>query len=161
MLARFGDGWKRYASRAPRWITLVLVAAGTLAGLPEVTRAVPPARTVEPAILVQIRCKPGTADLWLADFDEHVRPAIEEVVARGDTYTSFQFLQPALPAQGFDFVLLYAGKTFAGLDQPRPFPQYVAMFQREGSVRTLAALREMGAWEDHVSVTLVHMSRTR
>jgi protein-S-isoprenylcysteine O-methyltransferase Ste14 len=161
MLARFGENWKGYARHTPRWLMLVLVAAGTLAGLPAVTRAVPPARIVEPAILVQIRCKPGTAALWRVDFDQHVRPAIEEVVARGDSFTSFQFLQPALPWQGFDFVLLYTGKTFAGLDQPAPFPQYLAMWQREGSVRTLAVAREMGAWEDQVSVTLVHLSRTR
>jgi len=161
MLARFGDSWKRYASRTPRWLTLVLVAVGTLAGLPAVTHAVPAAHVTEPAILVEIRCKPGTADLWRADFNEHVRPAIEEVVARGDTFTSFQLLEPALPGQGFDFELLYTGRTFAGLDQPRPFPQYVALFEREGAVRTLAAVREMGSLEEHVTVTLVHASRTR
>jgi hypothetical protein len=157
ILARLEDRWKRL----PRWTVPALVVAGVAAGLPAVTRALPPAHITEPAILVQIRCKPGTADLWRADFEQHVRPAIDEVLARGDTFTRFQLLTPALPAQGFDFVLLYTGKTFAELDQPRPFPQYVALFQREGAVRTLAALREMGSLEDHVSVTLVHLSRTR
>ena len=161
MLARFGDAWRRYANRTPRWILLPLVVAGTLAGLPALTRAVASAHETEPAILVQIRCKPGTADLWRDDFDQHIRPAIEEAVARGDTFTSFQFLQPALPWQGVDFILLYTGKTFAGLDQPRPFPQYVALFEREGAVRTIAAAREMASWEDQVSVTLMHLSRRR
>ena len=157
VLTRF----RQYAGRTPRWLAVILAAAALLGGLPAVTRGVAPATVTEPAILVQIRCKPGTADLWRSDFEQHVRPAIEEVVARGDDFTGFQFLQPALPAQGFDFVLLYTGKTFAGLDRPRPFPQYVALFQREGSLRALAALKEMGAWEDHVSVTLVHLTKTR
>jgi protein-S-isoprenylcysteine O-methyltransferase Ste14 len=161
MLARFGEGWRRYASRTPRWLTLALAAAAVIGGLPAVTRGVAPATVTEPAILVQIRCKPGTAGLWRSDFDQHVRPAIEEVIARGDDFTGFQFLQPALPWQGFDFALLYTGRTFAGLDRPRPFPQYVALFQREGSLRAIAALKEMGAWEDQVSVTLVHLTRTR
>ena len=99
--------------------------------------------------------------LWRADFDQHVRPAIDEVIARGDSFTRFQIMEPALPWQGFDFLLLYTGKTFAGLDRPRPFPHYVALFQREGSLRAFAALKEMGSYEDQVSVTLVHLNRTR
>jgi len=162
MLARFGDAWTRYIARTPRWIVLALVVAATLAGLPALTMdpSTPDAAT-NPAILVQIRCKPGAASLWRADFDQHVRPAIDEVIARGDSFTRFQIMEPALPWQGFDFLLLYTGKTFAGLDRPRPFPHYVALFQREGSLRALAALKEMGAYEDQVSVTLVRLSRTR
>jgi hypothetical protein len=149
------------ARLTPRWLTLALAAAAVAGGLPSVSRGVAPSTITEPAILVQIRCKPGTADLWRSDFDQHIRPAIEEVVARGDEFTGFQFIQPALPAQGFDFVLLYTGKTFAGLDRPRPFPHYVALFQREGSLRAITALKEMGGWEEQVSVTLVHLTRAR
>lgn len=160
--SRFGAAWTRYMAHTPRWIVLALVAAATLAGLPALTmdRAQPPAAT-DPAVLVQIRCKPGTAALWRADFDQHVKPAIDEVIARGDMFTAFQIMEPALPWQGFDFLLLYTGKTFAGLDQPRPFPHYVALFQREGSLRALAALKEMSTYEDQVTVTLVHLNRAR
>jgi protein-S-isoprenylcysteine O-methyltransferase Ste14 len=160
LLSRYGEGWLRYAGRTPRWLPLALAAVAILGGLPAMSRDIALSTKTEPAILVQIRCKPGTADLWRADFDQHIRPAIEDVLARGDTFTGFQFLQPVLPWQGFDFVLLYTGASFAGLDRPRPFPQYVALFQREGSLRTLAALKEMGSWEDQVSVTLVHSSRS-
>jgi protein-S-isoprenylcysteine O-methyltransferase Ste14 len=162
LAARFGDAWARYASRTPRWIAVLLVAATTVAALPAVSADRPaPAAFTEPAILVQIRCKPGTAMLWRAAFDQHVKPAIDEVIARGDSFTNFQIVEPALPWQSFDFVLLYTGKTFAGLDQPRPFPHYVALFEREGSLRALAALKEMGGYEDQVTVTLVHLTRTR
>ena len=161
MLARFGEAWKQYAGRTPRWITLAVIVLGTLAGVPRLTRAVPPAHQTQPAILVQIRCKPGAAERWKELFDQQIRPAIEEVVARGDTLSGFQFLQPALPAQGFNFILLYTGKTFAALDQPRPLPQYVALFEREGPLRTMAAVQEMASLEDQVTVTLVHLSRTR
>ena len=162
LAARFGDVWVRYASRTPRWIALLLVAAATVVALPAVSVDPPvPPPVTRPAILVQIRCKPGTALQWRAAFEQHVKPAIDEVIARGDSFTDFQFIAPALPWQSFDFVLLYTGKTFAGLDQPSPFPHYVALFQREGSLRALTALKEMGAYEDQVTVTLVHLSRSR
>jgi len=159
--ARSPAGWRRYLYQIPGWLTLVLVITGTLAGLPAVTHSAPTPHLTEPAILVQIRCKPGTADLWREDFEQHIRPAIEESISRGDGYTSFEFLQPALPGQGFDFALLYTGKTYAALDQPRIPPQYLALLDREGTVRTLATVREMAAWEDQVTVSLVHLTRTR
>lgn len=161
IVARSHAGWRRYLNHIPGWLTLVLVITGTLAGLPAVTHSAPTPHLTEPAILVQIRCKPGTADLWREDFEQHIRPAIEELISRGDGYTSFEFLQPALPGQGFDFALLYTGKTYAALDQPRIPPQYLVLLDREGTVRTLATVREMGAWEDQVTVSLVHLTRTR
>jgi hypothetical protein len=145
----------------PAWLILTLVLTGTLAGSPRITRSVPTPHVAEPAILVEIRCKPGTAELWREDFEQHLRPAIEEAVGQPGSYTSFQFLEAALPGQGFDFALLYTGTSFAGLDQPRIFPQYVALINREGPVRALATAREMGQWEDHVTVSLVHLSRKR
>jgi|GEM_PF-1217322 len=114
-----------------------------------------------PAILIEIRCKSGTALLWRASFDRNIKPAIDEVIARGDSFTDFEVIEPALPAQSFDFILLFSGKTFAGLDKPSPFPHYVAMFQREGSLRGLSALKEMTRDEDQVTVTLVHLNGTR
>jgi protein-S-isoprenylcysteine O-methyltransferase Ste14 len=162
LTARFGGAWTRYAARTPRWLALALVVAVTAAGLPALSVDHAASRpAVEPAILVQIRCKPGMASQWRADFNEHLRPAIDEVIARGDFFTGFQLIEPALPWQSFDFVLLFTGKTFAGLDQPRPFPHYLALLAREGSLRTLAAVKEMGSYEDHATVTLVHVHRAR
>jgi hypothetical protein len=151
----------RRMARVPAWVMLALIAVGTLAGFPRVSRSTPPDRVTVPGILIQIKCKPGTADLWRADFDQHLRPAIEEAVGRKDSYTSFEFMEPALPGQGFDFALLYTGASFSGLDQPRIFPQYVALAEREGPVRALALSQEMGQWEERVTVSLVHLSRTR
>jgi protein-S-isoprenylcysteine O-methyltransferase Ste14 len=151
-----------FINRTPRWIMLLLVAAVTAAGFPAITedKQSPPA-IIEPAILVQVHCKPGTATLWKADFDKHIKPAIEEAIAHGNTYTGFQFIQATLPWQSFDFILLYTGKTFAALDRPNPPPQYVALFQREGSLRGLAVLKEMSAYEDQVSVTLIYSNVMR
>ena len=147
--------------RIPAWLMLSLVVIGTFAGFPKITRSVDSPHVTEPAILVQIRCKPGTGELWREDFERYLRPAIEEAVGRKDSYTSFQFLEAALPGQGFDFALLYTGASFSGLDKPRLFPQYVALVEREGPVRALEIGREMGQWEDHVTVSLVHLSRAR
>jgi len=160
-MAPMTQKWKLFGKSLLGWLSLALIAVGTLAGFPAVTQSVPVAHLTEPAILVQIRCKPGTADLWREDFEQHIRPAIDEAIARGDGYTSFQFLQPALPGQGFDFALLYTGKTYAALDQPRIPPQYLVLLEREGPLRTMATVREMSAWEDQVTVSLVHLSRTR
>lgn len=114
-----------------------------------------------PAILVQIRCKSGTALLWRASFDRNIKPAIDEAIARGDSFTHFEIIEPALPGQSFNFILLYSGKTLAGLDKPGPFPHYVTMFQREGTLRGLSALKEMTRDEDQVTVTLVNLNETR
>jgi hypothetical protein len=147
---------------ALRLIMLLLIASVTVAGIPSLNiEKQSPLTVTEPAILVQIRCKPGTASLWQADFDQHIKPAIEEVIARGNTYTGFQFIKATLPSQSFDFMLLYTGKTFAGLDKPVPPPQYVALFQREGSLRALSLLKEMLAYEDQVNVTIVYLERKR
>ena len=161
VLTGLGERLRRFANVVPRWAIVLLVLIGTLAGFPAITRSVPPAHVTEPAILVQIRCKPGTAELWRDDFEQHLRPAIEEAVGRSDGYTGFQFLEPALPGQGFDFALLYTGTSFAGLDQPRIFPQYIALVDREGALRAIATAREMGQWEDHITVSLLHLSRTK
>ncbi len=162
LMGRFGGAWARYASRTPRWIAVALVAAATAAALPAVSvDRLAPATFIEPAIMVQVRCKPGTAGQWRAAFDQNLKPAIDEVIARGDSFTGFQLIEPALPWQSFDFVLLFTGKTFAGLDHPRPFPHYLALLEREGPLRTLAVAKEMGSYEDHAIVTLVYLSRAR
>ncbi len=152
----------QHIKHTPRGIILLFVIAATALGLPKLKLETqsPPALT-EPGILVQIRCKPGTASLWEADFNQHIRPAIEDVIAGGNTYTGVQLIKATLPAQTFDFILIYTGKTFAGLDKPVTPPQYVALFQREGSLRALSVLKEMLSYEDQVTVTLVYLEKKR
>jgi hypothetical protein len=160
--ARFVRVLLHRISLTPRWIMLLLVIAVTVVGLPAITVDKQPAPVVtDPGILVQIRCKPGTAFLWEADFNQHIRPAIEDIIAHGGTYTGFQFIKATLPSQPFDFMLIYTGKTYAALDKPITPPQYVALFQREGSIRALSVLKEMLSYEDQVIVTLVYSERKR
>ncbi|HUI28702.1 MAG TPA: hypothetical protein VLX91_00695 [Candidatus Acidoferrales bacterium] len=162
LLSRFARTVLSQINRIPRWIMLVLVLAGTAAGLPSlsVDRQSPPAAT-EPAILVQVRCKPGTSYLWKADFDKHIRPAIEEVIAKGNTFTGLQVIQSTLPWQPFDFMLIYTGKSFSSLDKPGVPPHFAALFQREGTVRALAVLKEMNSYEEQSTVTIVYLSKVR
>jgi len=160
-LAKLRAWLRRLRIPVPAWLIVALVLVGTLAGSPKVIHSDPVPHITEPAILVQIRCKPGMSELWRQDFEQHLRPAIEEAVGKPGSYSSFQFLEPALPGQGFDFALLYTGSSFGGLDQPRIFPQYVALADHEGVARALTTAREMGQLEDHVTVSLVHLTRTR
>lgn len=152
----------RFVKRTPRWVLLIAIAITTAAAVPAVT-VDPPEHPLgfEPGILVQVRCKPGTSTLWQSDFDQHIRPAIGEVIARGNGFTSFQFIQSTLPAQSFDFALLYTGKTFADLDNPKAPPHYAVLFRREGSIRALNVLKEMVSYEEQVTVTLVHVGKSR
>jgi len=149
-------------NRTPRWIMLVLVVAGTAAGFPalSIDKQSPPA-AAEPAIVVQVLCKPGTSYLWKADFDKHIRPAIEDVIAKGSTFTGLQVIQSTLPWQPFDFMLIYTGKSFAALDKPGVPPQFAALFQREGTVRAMAVLNEMNSYEEKSTVAIVYLSKVR
>ncbi|MGA3135964.1 MAG: methyltransferase [Terracidiphilus sp.] len=157
--ARFGGTWMRTIARTPRWFVVMLVAAATAAALPTVSVDRPaPARAARPAILVQIRCKPGTASLWRASFDQYVKPAIDAAIARGDSITDFEIIESALPSQPFDFILLYTGKSFAEFDQPGSFHHYAELFQREGSPQALNALKELTSYEDQVTVTPIYLA---
>jgi len=109
-----------------------------------------------PAIMVQIRCKPGTAELWLAEFEKEILPAIQEAISKNDGITRFSYFEAALPAQQFDFVLLFEVKTLGSLDTKRPFPHYAALFRRVGAAHGEQILNEMGVWEQDVKVTIVH-----
>ncbi len=107
-----------------------------------------------PALMVQIKCKPGTADQWQADFEKEIVPSIQEAIAKGDGFTRFAYYEAALPSQ-FDFVLVYESKSFSGLDMKRAFPHYAALYRRVGSARAQQILSEMGSWEQDAKITLV------
>jgi hypothetical protein len=104
--------------------------------------------------MVQIKCKPGTADLWQAEFEKEIVPSIQEAIAKGDGFTKFTYYESVLPSQ-VDFILVYEAKSFAGLDVKRPFPHYAALYRRVGPARAAQILAEMGAWEADAKVTLV------
>jgi len=163
-LSRFARAVLSRVNRIPRWTMLVLVLAGTAAGLPtlSVDQQSPPAAAV-PAIVVEVRCKPGMSYLWKADFDEHIIPAIEDVIAKGNTFTGLQVIQSVLPAQRFHFMLIYTGKTFSSLDKPGIPPHYAALFQREGTVRGMKVLNEMTSYEEEEqsTVTIVYLTKVR
>lgn len=162
LLSRFAKVVLLRVNRIPRWIMLVLVIAGTAMGLPALSSEKQSELvTTDPAILVQVRCKPGTSYLWKADFDKHIRPAIEEVIAKGNTFTGLQVIQSTLPWQPFDFMLVYTGKSFASLDKPGVPPHFAALFQREGSVRAMSVLNEMNSYEEQSTVTIVYLSKVR
>jgi len=159
---RFARDVLRRIDLTPRWIILILVAAATAAGAPAVSvdKQAPPAAS-EPAILVQVRCKPGTSYLWKADFDKHIRPAIEDVIAMGGAFTGLQVIQSTLPWQPFDFMLIYTGKSFSSLDKPAVPPHFAALFQREGTVRAMEVLNEMNSFEEQSIVTIIYTSKVR
>jgi hypothetical protein len=108
-----------------------------------------------PAIMVQIRCKPGAAELWLADFEKEILPSIQEVISKDEGITEFSYFEAALPAQRFDFILIFQVKTLGALDTKRPYPHYAALFRRVGAARGEQILTEMGGWEQDVKVTIV------
>ncbi len=158
LIRRFGEAYREYAQRTPRWLLFTFVVGMSVAGLSTVRiESAVAVNPPTPAILVQIRCHPGTAEMWRELFDLHMLPAIRETVARGETFTDFRFVEAALPAQTFDFMLVFTGKSFAQLDRRRPFPHYQALFRREGTLRASVALREMISYEESVSVTLVRL----
>ena len=138
--------YDRYIGRALLFFLVALFLAG-------VVPAQSPASS--PAIMVQIRCKPGTAELWLAEFEKEILPSIQEVISKGDGITRFSYFEAALPAQPFDFVLLFEVKSLGSLDTKRPFPHYAALFRRVGAAHGEQILKEMGDWEQDVKVTIV------
>jgi hypothetical protein len=120
-------------------------------------QSAPPAGTAAtPALMVQIKCKPGTADLWQAEFEKEIVPAIQEAIAKGDGFTKFTYYESVLPSQ-VDFILVYEAKSFGGLDVKRPFPHYAALYRRVGPARAAQILSEMGSWEADAKVTLVRV----
>jgi hypothetical protein len=129
-----------------RWAGLALGFAGLLLFSAECAAA--------PALIVEVKCKPGMAAQWQADFDKEIAPAIDEVVAKGEGFDKFFYLEAALPGQNFDFLLVFEAKSFAGLDAKRPFPHYLALYRRAGPEHAKQVLDEMASWEADVHVSL-------
>lgn len=138
------------SKRLTGFVLLFLLAVSFLAPV------LPAQSPASPAIMVLVRCKSGTADLYQAALEKEIIPSIQEAISKGDSITKFSYFQAALPGQPVDFVLLFEVKTLGGLDTKRPWPHYVALFRRVGSTRGAEILTEMTSWEQDVKVTIVH-----
>lgn len=148
MVNRQSNGmYKRYARDILVFLSLLFFFAADVSAQVRASSS--------PAIMVQIRCKGGTAELWLAEFEKEILPSIQEAISKGDGITKFSYFEAALPGQPFDFVLLFEVKTLGSLDTKRAFPHYVALFRRVGAARGEQVLNEMTGWEQDVKVTIV------
>src|SRR5260370_24594735 len=99
-------------------------------------------------VMVEMQCKPGTAEAWREVFVKEILPSIREAIRKGEAFTNFTYFEAPLPAQDLDFVLLFELKSFSSLDTRRIPPHYEVLFQRLGPDRGEALLREMGDWQE-------------
>ena len=106
-------------------------------------------------IMVEIQCKPGTADQWREAFEKDVLPAIREAIQKGDAFANFSYLEAPLPAPDVDFILLFELKSFSALDTRRIPPHYEVLLRRLGPERFAALMKEMGNWEKTVRVSIL------
>jgi hypothetical protein len=106
-------------------------------------------------VMVEIQCKPGTAEAWREAFVKEILPSIREAIRKGDAFTNFTYFEAPLPAQDLDFLLLFELKSFSSLDTRRIPPHYEVLFRRLGPERGEALLKEMGGWEQKVTVRIL------
>jgi hypothetical protein len=112
-------------------------------------------------IMVEIQCKPGTANLWRESFEKETLPAIRQAIQKGDAFTNFTYLEAPLPVQDTDFVLLFELKSFASLDTRRLPPHYEVLLRRLGPERFAALEKETGNWEKTVRVSVMRSYRVK
>lgn len=124
----------------------VLILPGTLAA------QTPPSTAV---VMVEIQRKPGTADQWREAFEKDILPAIREAIQKGDVFTDFTYQEAPVPAQDVDFVLLFEAKSFASLDVRRAPPHYQVLLRRLGPERFATLMKETGALEKTVHVSIL------
>ena len=105
-------------------------------------------------VMVEIQCKPGTADLWRDAFMKDTLPAIQEAINKHDVFTNFSLLEAPLPGQNIDFVLIFEMKSFAALDVRRIPPHYQVLLQRLGPEGFANLEKQMGGWEQRVTVNI-------
>jgi len=110
-------------------------------------------------VMVEIQCKPGTAEAWREAFLKEILPSIREAIRKGDAFTNFTYFEVPLPAQDLDFILLFELKSFSSLDTRRIPPHYEVLFQRLGPERGEALLKEMGGWEEKVTVRILRANK--
>jgi len=140
-----------------RYARLVLLPFCFVCLLPAILSAqsAGPSPSPAPTLIVQIRCKPGTADRWQDAFEKEILPSIQEVIKSDAGITKFTYLEAVLPAAPFDFVLIFQVKTLGALDVKRPWPHYVALARRVGAARAARIVAEMAGCEEDVKVTVM------
>ncbi len=143
----------KFDSARRRIIALCVFLLCCVLILPRTLAAQTPASTA--VIMVEIQCKPGTADLWREAFTKEIVPSIREAIQKGDAFTNFTYFEAPLPAQDIDFILLFEMKSFASLDARRTPPHYEALFRRLGPERAESVVKEMGNWEKTVRVSIL------
>ena len=140
-------------TRSHRFMVLFLLFLCSVLILPGIVAA--QTRPSTGVIMVEIQCKPGTADQWREAFEKDVVPAIREAIQKGDVFASFSYLEAPLPAQDIDFILLFELKSFGALDIRRIPPHYEVLLRRLGPERFAALMKEMGDWEKTVRVSIL------
>ena len=148
---------RKFVSSPNHFAVLSLLVFCSLVFLPKTLAAqtTPSSATV----MVEIQCKPGTAEAWREAFVKEILPSIREAIRKGDAFTNFTYFEVPLPAQDLDFVLLFELKSFSSLDTRRIPPHYEALFQRLGPERGEALLKEMGGWEEKVTVRILRANK--
>ena len=152
---KYGSSRNRFMVLCLFFLCWVLILPGTLTA----QTSQPPASSA--AIMVEIQCKPRTADLWRESFEKETLPAIREAIQKGDAFTNFTYLEAPLPVQDVDFVLLFELKSFASLDTRRLPPHYEVLLRRLGPERFAALEKETGNWEKTVRVSVMRSYKVK
>ncbi len=152
---KFGINRNRIIALCLLFLCAVLILSHTLTAQ---TSQAPEASAV---IMVEIQCKPGTADLWRESFEKETLPAIREAIQKGDAFINFTYLEAPLPVQDIDFVLHFELKSFASLDTRRLPPHYEVLLRRLGPERFAALEKETGNWEKTVRVSVMRCYKVR
>jgi len=152
---KFGINSKRIMAHCLFFLCAVLILS------PRLTAQTSQAPASSAVIMVEIQCKPGTADRWRESFEKEILPAIREAIQKGDVFTNFTYLEAPLPVQDIDFVLLFELKSFASLDTRRLPPHYEVLVRRLGPERLAALEKETGNLEKSVRVSVMRSYKVK
>jgi hypothetical protein len=116
----------------PQGLAGGLIAAALLLAVPAFAQDKAEQLGPEPAVVVQVQFVPGDGQL-----------------------SDFAYYEAVVPGQSYDLMLILNADSFAFFDHRRPFPHYVALFQKTGVHEGRRILSEMLKWEADVSVSLL------
>lgn len=157
MLKRFGEEYRSYAAKVPRWLFLLFAFFLRTSEVP--AQNTPDRGVAEPsaipAVVAKIEFQPGRRTQWIDAFERYIVPAIREAIEAGDEILDVAYFESIVPGQDYDFLLVFRAKSFGFYDRRRAFPHYEALFRRVGVEEGRRILSEMSEWEASVSVTLL------
>jgi hypothetical protein len=125
----------------PQGLAGGLIAAALLLAVPAFAQDKAEQLGPEPAVVVQVQFVPGGRGPWLEAFETQL--------------SDFAYYEAVVPGQSYDLMLILNADSFAFFDHRRPFPHYVALFQKTGVHEGRRILSEMLKWEADVSVSLL------